>query len=108
MRTTEIQPIEHKNAGPVEVAIKYGLLDISKKQMLRRQEAQKSFVELKIHLKTLDGEEQIAIHRDWRYRLINLTKDLKTSNERKDWLLHMLMQEHELLGLIDLVHEFNL
>jgi acetylornithine/succinyldiaminopimelate/putrescine aminotransferase/predicted amino acid dehydrogenase len=75
--------------------------------MQRKQEAQKSYMELKLYVTELDGHEQMAIHRDWRYRLINLSATIAASSERKDWFLHMLMQEHDLLGLINLVHDFN-
>ncbi len=73
----------------------------------RLEASNQSFNALKLYLANLDGTEQMAIHRDWRYRLIDFTKNLKTSRERREWLLHMLIQEHELMGLIDLVHDFN-
>ena len=55
----------------------------------------------------LDEQSKMAIHQDWRLQLIYLSADIAASKARKEWFLHMLMQEHDLLGLIDLVHEFN-
>lgn len=102
-----VSHLSNSGTEAVESALKHCLLDFSKKQLQRKQEGQKSFMELKLYLNDLDGTEQMAIHRDWRYRLLNLVPDLKASEERKSWLLHMLAQEHELTGLIELVHEFN-
>jgi hypothetical protein len=85
----------------------HGEHDVSHPPKHRQQEAQKAYMKLKLYVLELDEQKQKAIYRDWRSRLINLSADIAAISERKEWLLHMLIQEHELLGLIDLVQEFN-
>ena len=62
---------------------------------------------LSLYLSDLDETEQKAIHQDWRYRLLQFSEKLATSPRRSDWFFHQLMQEHDLMGLVALVNEFN-
>lgn len=82
-------------------------LDLSYPAKHRQLESQKAYMELKRCVMELDEQSKIGIHQDWRLQLIDLSTEIAASDARKEWFLHMLMQEHELLGLIDLVNDFN-
>ena len=53
-------------------------------------------------------EAQLSLHaRDLRERLLLACADLRTTDQRRDWLLHMTLQTHHLATLLDLIDQFN-
>ncbi len=53
-------------------------------------------------------EAQLSQHaRDLRERLLLACADLRTTDQRRDWLLHMTLQTHHLTTLLDLIDQFN-
>ncbi|MFO0002246.1 MAG: aminotransferase class III-fold pyridoxal phosphate-dependent enzyme, partial [bacterium] len=99
--------LSNSGTEAVEAALKHCLLAYGKKQQERLQDLQKGMNEAHLYVQELDENQLAALTQDWRYRLINMCSDIKASDKRKDWLLHMALQTHDMMGLIDLVHEFN-
>lgn len=53
-------------------------------------------------------EAQLSQHaRDLRERLLLACADLRTTDQRRDWLLHMTLQTHHLTTLLELIEQFN-
>jgi hypothetical protein len=53
-------------------------------------------------------EAQLSLHaRDLRERLLLACADLRTTDQRRDWLLHMTLQTHHLTTLLELIDQFN-
>lgn len=53
-------------------------------------------------------ETQLSHHaRDLRQRLMLACADLRTTDQRRDWLLHMTLQTHHLTTLLELIDQFN-
>jgi acetylornithine/succinyldiaminopimelate/putrescine aminotransferase/predicted amino acid dehydrogenase len=102
-----VTTLSNSGTEAVEAALKHCLLAYGKKQQERLQDLQKGMNEAHLYVQELDENQLAALTQDWRYRLINMCSDIKASDKRKDWLLHMALQTHDMMGLIDLVHEFN-
>ncbi|MBY0516403.1 MAG: aminotransferase class III-fold pyridoxal phosphate-dependent enzyme [Bacteriovoracaceae bacterium] len=103
-----VTTLSNSGTEAVEAALKHCLISFANKQQERQQELKKNFNEVKLFIQELDDNERDALTRDWRYRLTHLTSDIKTTDNRRDWLLHVAMQTHDIDGLLSLIEEFNL
>lgn len=102
-----ITTLSNSGTEAVEAALKHCLIAYAKKQQERMQELQKGLNEVRLFIQELDDSEVQALLRDWRYRLTMFCSDLRASDSRKDWLLHMAMQTHSIDGLLELVESYN-
>ena len=62
---------------------------------------------MKTRVQVMNDEEERKLLYRWRRQLVSLTDDLKTTANRRDWLLHMTQQAPTLAELISVVDEFN-
>lgn len=102
-----ITTLSNSGTEAVEAALKHCLLAFAKKQQERQQNLQKDHNELLLHFQELPEAELAPILKNWRLRLMGLASDLRTSDKRRDWFLHQVMQTHTLPDLLDLIHNFN-
>jgi hypothetical protein len=54
-----------------------------------------------------DETTLLRVTKDLRRRLLQTTARIKTSDSRREWLLHQILQSHELKEMLELVEMFN-